>query len=83
MSIRGRAFVRKHDVQHLIIRGSGAAQTFQASVGFAIPAKRDKLDDLTWVSTSLESGEEYSWFLAHYEQRGRKWLRKDNHGNNS
>jgi intein-encoded DNA endonuclease-like protein len=77
MTIRGRTFIRKHDVQHLILRGSGAPQVFETAVGFSISAKRDKLADLVWLSANLDSAEGYRWFVTHYEQRRRRWVKKD------
>ncbi|MDA4135843.1 MAG: hypothetical protein OK449_02435 [Thaumarchaeota archaeon] len=75
MTIRGRTFIRKHEVRHLQLRGQNHAETFQARIDFSIPAKKQKLADFIWISKSLTMTDGYAWFVSHYELRNRRWIR--------
>lgn len=75
MTIRGNTFVRKQEVRQLQLRGQNVAEVFQAQIDFSIPAKKNKLADLIWISKSLSMREGYAWFVSHYEVRNRRWVR--------
>jgi intein-encoded DNA endonuclease-like protein len=81
MTIRGKTFVRKRDVHHLRIVSDDSVQTFQGNVGFSIPVKKQKLDDLIWIRGNLDPEKGYEWFISHYELRNSRWIRKSQQSN--
>jgi hypothetical protein len=50
--------------------------SFKAQGDFSIPAKKEKLHDLVYIMTRLNSFESYQWFAERYKKIGRKWVRK-------
>lgn len=77
MVIRGRAFVRRRDVRHVEIRDRKSLELFKNHVGFLIPEKRGKLLCLMSLMEPRDPGERFARFIAEYEKRGRRWLRKN------
>lgn len=77
MVIRGRAFSRKRDVQHIEIFGRRSLELFHSRVGFLIPYKRDKLRNLISLMELRDPAERFTRFTSMYEKRGRKWLRME------
>ena len=75
MTIRGRTWVRKHDVRHVSITRDQLIRRFFDAVGFRNPAKQEKLEDLAFLQ-KLPSEERFNWFVNHYEKRGRRWYKK-------
>ena len=78
MKIRGKTFVRKYDVRHLVITRANDVQQFNTMVGFAIPRKREKLEDMAEILDSMTRWEGYDWFVGHYELRDGRWIKKTN-----
>jgi len=74
MTIRGRSFVRKHDVWHLCIRRLEDIPRFSRKVGFANARKAGKLRDAVGM-LRLSPHDRCAWFLDHYAKRGRFWVR--------
>jgi len=76
MTIRGRIWIRKHDVYHLSIQTQVGVKAFHRLIGFRIPAKARKLADFVRM-IEMSPGERYTWFRVRYEKKGRKWARKE------
>jgi len=76
MEMRGNVYLRRRDVYHIISTKRKEVQAFQELVGFAIPKKREKLDDLVELATWENRNERYEWFVNHYERVGHKWVRR-------
>ena len=74
MTIRGKTWIRKHDVFHCIVNGWADGAMFQEVVGFRNKAKAEKLGDLISLRNKPPHSR-YDWFTANYAKRGRKWLR--------
>ncbi len=75
MTIRGKTFVRKHEVYHLVIGDFSELVDFQEKIGFSIPAKKEKLSDIIRILTSADSWEAYEWWVSHYDLRNRRWIK--------
>ncbi len=75
MTIRGRTFIRKHEVHQLRLQGGEVAREFQAAIDFSVPAKKQKLADLVWISENLRKKDGYWRFRSFYERRNRRWIR--------
>lgn len=76
MTIRGRTFIRKNEVRHIVIFTKDSLQRYHERIGFSIPEKMAKLSDMIAVSTSMSRAEGYDWFVSHYESRNRRWYRQ-------
>jgi len=76
MTIRGRTWVRRNAVYHLVLQGVSYARVFQNKVGFRNPGKTRKLADLITVM-EMAPEERYAWFTTHYRKEGWKWVRMD------
>ena len=76
MTIRGRTWIRRNDVYHLVVTGGVGIKTFRKTVGFHNPAKAQKLKDLVRL-IGMRPDERYVWFQTRYERRGRKWVKID------
>ena len=74
MTIRGKTWVRRHDVFHVTITSSDMVQCFGDLVGFRNTTKAEKLSDLLFV-LELKPVERYDWFVSHYRKEGGKWLK--------
>ncbi len=74
MTIRGRTWIRKRDVHHVLIARNKSRRRFIEVVGFRNPAKQEKLGDLAYMHR-LTPRERYSWFVNHYKKNGRRWYR--------
>ena len=74
MSIRGRSWIRKRDVYHCVVLGWVQVRSFCSLVGFHNEVKAEKLKDLIRIG-SKSPEERFDWFMAHYEKRGRKWVK--------
>lgn len=75
MTIRGITWVRKHDVNHLVIGEQKSVRKFFAVVGFTNPTKKEKLRDLVSLM-ELPPEQRFNWFVKHYERKGRRWYKK-------
>ena len=76
MIIRGRTFIRKHDVRHLVITRAKEVGIFHDRIGFGIPDKKSKLDDMIMVKRQLSREEAYDWFVSNYSYVNHKWTKK-------
>jgi hypothetical protein len=74
MEIRGRGYFRKHDVFHVEIANLVSVKAFCEMVGFSIPEKENKLQDLLAIMSTLDECDRYNWFTERYEKVGRKWV---------
>lgn len=74
MTIRGKTFVRRHDVLHLLIRGFSQVRRFSERVGFSNSVKSEKLEDILALE-KMTPGDRYAWFTTHYHKEGRKWVK--------
>jgi intein-encoded DNA endonuclease-like protein len=74
MNIRGKTWIRKRDVYHLAVDRHEDIRSFQECIGFHIPAKARKLEDLV-LMMKMKPAERFVWFLANYVQNGRKWVK--------
>ena len=74
MTIRGRTWIRRHDVYHIQITKDEEIAKFRDEIGFRIPTKADKLTSLVEM-IPMEAEERFVWFTARYAKKGRKWLR--------
>ena len=83
MVIRGKTFVRKNDVRHLLITRARDVQEFNARVGFSIPRKKERLEDMARTLESMNRWDGYAWFVAHYQLRDGRWTRKCRQGSTS
>ena len=72
MTIRGRTWIRRNDVQHLVITREKSVRRFLASVGFEDRRKAEKLRDLVSLFP-LTPAERYDWFVRNYTRTGRRW----------
>jgi len=76
MTIRGRTYLRKSEVYHLVIVRMSDVERFHRSVDFAIPDKHEKLQDMVRIVTTMDRCNAYDWFVSHYERRHRRWKKK-------
>lgn len=74
MTIRGRTWVRRRDVHHVVISERESGERFYKHVRFKNRLKQQKLDDLVSL-LPLSPRERYDWFVIHYIKRGRRWLK--------
>ena len=74
MTIRGKTWIRRHDVFHCIINGWDDGARFQNTVGFRNKAKAEKLGDLISLKNKPPRSR-YDWFTTNYAKRGRRWLK--------
>jgi hypothetical protein len=74
MTIRGKTWIRKHDVFHLVITGFSSVSEFRRLIGFRIPIKAEKLADLIVLERKTPKGG-YAWFTTHYRREGHRWVR--------
>jgi len=74
MRMRGRTFVRRHDVYHLATRSQESIRRFSKEIGFANAGKASRLSDFVAL-LGLSPEERYRWFMASYVKLGRKWTR--------
>ncbi len=74
MKIRGRTYVRKQNVRHLVIRGESVL-LYAQKIGFTVSAKAEKLADLLRI-WHLPPSVRYAWFTTSYLRVGRKWVNK-------
>ncbi len=74
MMIRGRAWIRRHDVYHILLTRSSEIGRFKQEIGFENPTKSQKLKDLL-LMVPLPPKKRYVWFRAHYAKKGHKWVR--------
>jgi DNA endonuclease len=77
MTIRGKTFIRKHEVRHLIIARRRDVENFNSSVGFSIPDKKDKLAEMIEIRRNMTGDEGYQWFTTHYHKINHKWVRNE------
>lgn len=75
MTIRGRSWIRKRDVYHCVIVGWVQVRNFCGLVGFHNEAKAEKLEDLVRIGNKSPQAR-FAWFMANYEKRGRKWVKR-------
>ena len=75
MTIRGKTFIRRHDVYHLYAESTAEVRRFRELIGFKNQTKRRKLDDLVAVADMVPRVR-FDWFVLHYEKKGRKWVKK-------
>jgi intein-encoded DNA endonuclease-like protein len=76
MTIRGRTWVRRNDVCHVVIRRYQSIRQFFSLVGFNNAAKQTRLKDLIFL-LGLVPDERFDWFVNHYRRMGRRWYRAD------
>jgi len=76
MTIRGRTFIRRRDVQHLIVTRRADIELFHERVGFSIPEKKTKLDDMIIMRRQMSQKDGYSWFVSNYENLNHKWTKR-------
>jgi intein-encoded DNA endonuclease-like protein len=74
MTIRGKTWIRKRDVYHLVVCRNDMVVKFRDKIGFHNSIKAEKLQDLVGLLPETPS-ERYVWFMAHYRKEGHKWLR--------
>jgi len=74
MTIRGKTWVRRHDVYHLIISTHEQIKRFLRLVGFSNRSKLEKLGDLV-AMIGMPPKQRYPWFRDNYRRNGRKWVR--------
>lgn len=75
MTVRGKTYSRRREVYHVEIVPLRQVITFRNQIDF-VPQKKQKLQDLTNITTTLDPRGRYEWFTAHYERHGDKWVRK-------
>ncbi len=76
MTIRGRTWIRKHDVFHVVITSVGDIKAFGSRVGFRNSSKATRMKDVVRM-TGMTPADRYVWFQARYEKVGRRWLRME------
>ncbi|MDE1852963.1 MAG: hypothetical protein KGI38_04345 [Thaumarchaeota archaeon] len=74
MTIRGRTWIRRHDVYHFVVQKSKDVFEFYMRIGFRNGPKAEKLEDLIGLQKRSPS-ERYAWFMAHYRKEGHKWVK--------
>jgi len=75
MTIRGQSWIRKRDVCHCVVLGWVQVRNFSNLVGFHNEVKAEKLKDLIEIGNKSPHAR-FDWFMAHYEKKGRKWVKR-------
>jgi len=75
MTIRGQSWIRKRDVYHCVVLGWVQVTSFSNLVGFHNEVKAEKLEDLIGIGIKSPHAR-FDWFMAHYQKRGRKWVKQ-------
>lgn len=83
MTIRGKTFIRRHEVYHLVISDFLELQEFQGKMGFAVSANQEKLSDITALLQSVDEWQAYDWWVSNYELRRRRWVRRHSSNNST
>jgi intein-encoded DNA endonuclease-like protein len=76
MKIRGKVYIRKRDVHHIVTTKAKEIRLFQQEIGFSIPKKREKLGDLVKLLGWEDRRARYEWFTKNYARVGHNWVKK-------
>ncbi len=75
MTSRGKTFTRRHEVSQIRIDGIQNAFRYHSVVGFSVPSKKDKLDDMIAIINEVPLKGRYVAFLSSYTLRNRRWAK--------
>jgi len=73
MRIRGRTWIRRHDVYHVVIGRRASLDRFHLLIGFHNRVKAQKLRDAIRMG-NMVANVRFAWLLARYEKKGRRWV---------
>jgi intein-encoded DNA endonuclease-like protein len=76
MKIREKVYVRRRDVHHIVTTKADEIRMFQGDIGFFIPKKREKLNDLVKLLDWQDPRARYEWFTKNYVRIGHNWVKK-------
>ncbi len=81
MTIRGKTFLRRHEVYHLVISDFVELQEFQEKIGFSVSSKKEKLSDIMVLLGGVDPWKGYEWWVSNCELRRKRWVRRQTIGN--
>jgi intein-encoded DNA endonuclease-like protein len=74
MTLRGKSWIRRHDVYHVMVTREPQIRLFKRKVGFRNPMKADKIESLVRM-IPMTPRDRFAWFTELYARRGRRWIR--------